>query len=203
MSFHVSEGGPEWLLPSPLGTHRRPRAMATSGVTSTFRPSHRGQSAVRPYDPQAAHRATPCFQRRPGSSESEFRELLVVTTVRSQIDGPLFQSQTVHLQRAVSLRLVRGRLGYRLHRAWTRCTPLCLLPALRRARNPLPRPRGWGSGRSRRLVLCPARADSAEAYRLGAPQPTSAWGRRSSSVRRVGGSRLWAALTAARPMALA
>ena len=38
MSFHVSEGGLEGLLPSPARVHRRPRAVATSGVTSTFTP---------------------------------------------------------------------------------------------------------------------------------------------------------------------
>ncbi len=36
MSFHVSEGGLEGLLPSPRRVHRRPRAMATSSVTSTI-----------------------------------------------------------------------------------------------------------------------------------------------------------------------
>ena len=36
MSFHVSEGGLEGLLPSPRRVHRRPRAMAASGVTSTI-----------------------------------------------------------------------------------------------------------------------------------------------------------------------
>ena len=36
MSFHVSEGGLEGLLPSPEGVHRWSRAMATSGVTSTI-----------------------------------------------------------------------------------------------------------------------------------------------------------------------
>jgi hypothetical protein len=38
MSFHVSEGGLEGLLPSPRGVHRRSRAMATSSVTSTISP---------------------------------------------------------------------------------------------------------------------------------------------------------------------
>ena len=42
MSFHVSEGGLEGLLPSPRGLHRRPRAMATSGVTSTISPNQQG-----------------------------------------------------------------------------------------------------------------------------------------------------------------
>ena len=37
MSFHVSEGGLEGLLPSPRRRHRRSRAVATSGVTSTVR----------------------------------------------------------------------------------------------------------------------------------------------------------------------
>ena len=38
MSFHVSEGGLEGLLPSPRGVHRRPRAVASSGVTSMIIP---------------------------------------------------------------------------------------------------------------------------------------------------------------------
>ena len=36
MSFDVSEGGLEGLLPSPRAVHRRSRAMATSSVTSTI-----------------------------------------------------------------------------------------------------------------------------------------------------------------------
>ena len=53
MSFHVSEGGLEGLLPSPPGIHRRPRAMAASGVTSTISPLT-GDSRPPPYDPQAS-----------------------------------------------------------------------------------------------------------------------------------------------------
>ena len=36
LSFHVSEGRLEWLLPPPRRRHRWPRAVATSGVTSTL-----------------------------------------------------------------------------------------------------------------------------------------------------------------------
>ena len=61
MLFHVSEGGLDGLLPSPRRVHGRPRAMATSGVTSTLVRSPSDKPAARCYGPRAAHRGYALF----------------------------------------------------------------------------------------------------------------------------------------------
>ena len=62
MSFHVSEGGLEGLLPSPRGVHRWSRAMATSGVTSTISAPTDGTRPL-PVRPQSR---TPALHRFSG-----------------------------------------------------------------------------------------------------------------------------------------
>ncbi len=77
----VSEGGLEGLLPSPRGPHRRPRAMATSGVTSTISPltGDRRPPAFTSPEPHAG--ATPYFPEtdRPASSGPRRRRLVAGT----------------------------------------------------------------------------------------------------------------------------
>ncbi len=52
----------EWLLPSPLEIHRRPRAVATSGVTSTISPLTGESRPTARTIPQPHTRATRYFQ---------------------------------------------------------------------------------------------------------------------------------------------
>ncbi len=82
MSFHVlSEGGLEGLLPSPRGPHRRPRAMATSGVTSTISPLTGDSRPPAFTSPEPHAGAKPYFPEtdRPASSGSRRRRLVAGT----------------------------------------------------------------------------------------------------------------------------
>ena len=67
MSFHVSEGGLEGLLPSPPGIHRRTRTMAASGVTSTISAPTDGTRPL-PVRPQSR---TPTLHRFSGHASGE------------------------------------------------------------------------------------------------------------------------------------
>jgi hypothetical protein len=68
MSFHVSEGGLEGLLPSPRRCHRWPRALATSGMTS-LKPAHCGRLAARPNGARPHKSATAFPTSRPPAQQ--------------------------------------------------------------------------------------------------------------------------------------
>ncbi len=88
MSFHVSEGGLEGLLPSPRGVHRRPRVMATSSVTAL---SAQSPSTVgRPLRtvPKSLARGYKAFPAPIGRLDRtrRFSRFVVLTADRSKVD---------------------------------------------------------------------------------------------------------------------
>ena len=58
MSFHVSEGDLNSYFPPPGDPSSAP-SYGYQRRDQHYQPTHRGPSAVRPYDPRAARRATP------------------------------------------------------------------------------------------------------------------------------------------------